>query len=157
MARRRRADKRQIIPDSRYESQVVGRLISAIMQRGKKSLAQRIVYGAIDSVNEQNKDGDPLEILNKALENVKPRLEVKSRRVGGSTYQVPVDVRPDRSLALGMRWIVEYARERNEKTMMDRLANEIVDAAQNRGNAVKKREDVHKMADANKAFAHYRW
>ncbi len=136
MARRRRAEKRQIIPDSRYESQVVGRLISAIMQRGKKSLAQRIVYGAIDSVNETNKDGDPLDILNKALENVKPRLEVKSRRVGGATYQVPVEVPPERQLA---------------------LASEIKDASNGQGNAVKKRDDVHKMAQANRAFAHFRF
>src|SRR6202789_1434874 len=157
MARRRRAEKRQILPDSRYESPVVGRLISAIMQRGKKSLARRILYGAIDSVNEQNKDGNPLGILTKALENVKPRLEVKSRRVGGATYQVPVEVRPERRVALAMRWIVTYARDRGEKTMEERLAAEFVDAANGRGNAVKKRDDTHKMAEANKAFAHYRW
>ena len=157
MARRRAADKRQIIPDSRYESQVVGRLISAIMQRGKKSLAQRIVYGAIDSVNEQNKDGDPLDVLNKALENVKPRLEVKSRRVGGATYQVPIEVRASRRQALAMRWVIEAARARSEKSMAHRLAHELLDAAENRGNAVRKREDTHRMAEANKAFAHYRW
>jgi small subunit ribosomal protein S7 len=132
------------------------KFVNVVMRDGKKSTAEGIVYGAFDLVAERAKD-DPLKVWERALGNVRPRVEVKSRRVGGSTYQVPVDVRPDRSLALGMRWLVEYARGRNEKTMKDRLANEIVDAAQNRGNAVKKREDVHKMADANKAFAHYRW
>lgn len=126
------------------------------MSDGKKSVAEGIVYGALDLVAERAKD-DPLKVWDRALSNVRPRVEVKSRRVGGSTYQVPVDVRPDRSLALGMRWLVSYARARNEKTMIDRLAMEIVDAAQNRGNSVKKREDVHKMAEANRAFAHYRW
>ena len=165
MARRRRAEKRQIIPDSRYESQVVGRLISAIMQRGKKSLAQRIVYGAIDSVNEQNKDGDPLDVLNKALENVKPRLEVKSRRVGGATYQVPMEVPPERQLALAMRWMVGNAAKRKgvplqkalASEIKDALATEIIDAYNNTGTVVKKKEDTHKMAQANRAFAHFRW
>ena len=157
MARRRRADKRQIIPDSRYESQVVGRLISAIMQRGKKSLAQRIVYGAIDSVNEQNKDGDPLDILNKALENVKPRLEVKSRRVGGATYQVPMEVPPERQLALAMRWMVSNAAKRKGVPLQKALASEIKEASNGQGNSVKKRDDVHKMAQANRAFAHFRF
>jgi len=157
MARRRRADKRQIIPDSRYESPVVGRLISAIMTRGKKSLAQRIVYGAIDSVNEQNKDGDPLDILNKALENVKPRLEVKSRRVGGATYQVPVEVASRRARTLAVRWLVEFARQRREKTMAQRLANELMDAQSQQGGAYKRKDDIYRMAQANKAFAHYRW
>ena len=156
MSRRRRATKREILPDAKFGDTVVTRFMNALMYDGKKSVAEGIVYGAFDMVAERAKD-DPLKVWERALGNVRPRVEVKSRRVGGSTYQVPVDVRPDRSLALGMRWLVEYARERNEKTMMDRLANEIVDAAQNRGNAVKKREDVHKMADANKAFAHYRW
>jgi small subunit ribosomal protein S7 len=126
------------------------------MTRGKKSTAERIVYGAFDLVAERAKD-DPIKVWDKALGNVKPKVEVKSRRVGGSTYQVPVDVRPDRSQALGMRWLVSYARGRGEKTMMEKLAGEILDASQNKGNAVKKREDTHKMAEANKAFAHYRW
>ena len=157
MARRRRAEKRQILPDSRYESPVVGRLVSAIMQRGKKSLAQRIVYGAIDSVNEQNKDGDPLDVLNKALENVKPRLEVKSRRVGGATYQVPIEISFERQESLAIRWIVDAAGSRKGITMKDALAAEIIDAYNNTGTVVKKKEDTHKMAQANRAFAHLRW
>ena len=157
MARRRRAEKRLILPDSRYESPVVGRLISAIMQRGKKSLAQRIVYGAIDSVNDQNKDGDPLDVLNKALENVKPRLEVKSRRVGGATYQVPMEVPHARQVSLAMRWIVTYAQARKNIPLMDALASELKDAAAGQGNAIKKRDDTHKMAQANRAFAHFRF
>ena len=157
MARRRAAVKRSIIPDSRYESQVVGRLISAIMQRGKKSLAQRIVYGAIDSVNENNKDGDPLDVLNKALENVKPRLEVKSRRVGGATYQVPMEVPPARQMALAMRWIVSYAQSRKNIPLVKALASELKEAANGQGNAIKKRDDTHKMAQANRAFAHFRF
>jgi small subunit ribosomal protein S7 len=162
MPRKGEVPKRKVLPDPKYTdapSDVRKRMtkfINVVMHDGKKSTAEAIVYGAMDLVAERAKD-DPLKVWDRALGNVRPRVEVKSRRVGGSTYQVPVDVRPDRSLALGMRWLVEYARDRNEKTMMDRLANEIVDAAQNRGNAVKKREDVHKMADANKAFAHYRW
>src|SRR6201991_714501 len=150
MPRKGEVPKRKVLPDPKYTD------APADMRDGKKSTAEGIVYGALDMVAERAKD-DPLKVWDRALSNVRPRVEVKSRRVGGSTYQVPVDVRPDRSLALGMRWLVEYARDRNEKTMMDRLANEIVDAAQNRGSAVKKREDVHKMADSNKAFAHYRW
>jgi small subunit ribosomal protein S7 len=157
MARRRRAEKRQILPDSRYESVIVGRLISAIMERGKKSLAQRIVYGAIDSVNEQNKDGDPLDILNKALENVKPRLEVKSRRVGGATYQVPIEISFERQESLAIRWIVDAAGARKGVTMRDALAAELIDAYNNTGTVVKKKEDTHKMAQANRAFAHLRW
>ena len=157
MARRRRAEKRQILPDSRYESPIVGRLISSIMERGKKSLAQRIVYGAIDSVNEQNKDGDPLDILNKALENVKPRLEVKSRRVGGATYQVPMEVPPERQLALAMRWMVSNAAKRKGVPLQKALASEIKEASNGQGNSVKKRDDVHKMAQANRAFAHFRF
>ena len=157
MARRRRAEKRLILPDSRYESPVVGRLISAIMQRGKKSLAQRIVYGAIDSVNDQNKDGDPLDVLNKALENVKPRLEVKSRRVGGATYQVPIEISFERQESLAIRWIVAAAGSRKGVTMRDALAAEIIDAYNNTGTVVKKKEDTHKMAQANRAFAHLRW
>jgi small subunit ribosomal protein S7 len=157
MARRRRAELRQIAPDSRYDSQVVGRLISQVMQRGKKSLAQRIVYGAIETVNEQNKDGDPLDILNKALENVKPRLEVKSRRVGGATYQVPMEVPVERQLALAMRWMVGNAAKRKGVPLQKALASEIKDASNGQGNSVKKRDDVHKMAQANRAFAHFRF
>ena len=162
MPRKGEVPKRQVLPDPKFTDapgdvrRRITKFVNVVMSDGKKAVAEGIVYGALDLVAERAKD-DPLKVWERALGNVRPRVEVKSRRVGGSTYQVPVDVRPDRSLALGMRWLVEYARERNEKTMVDRLANEIVDAAQNRGNAVKKREDVHKMADANKAFAHYRW
>ena len=162
MPRKGEVPKRQVLPDPKYTDapgdvrRRITKFVNVVMSDGKKAVAEGIVYGAMDLVAERAKD-DPLKVWERALGNVRPRVEVKSRRVGGSTYQVPVDVRPDRSLALGMRWLVEYARDRNEKTMIDRLANEIVDAAQNRGNAVKKREDVHKMADANKAFAHYRW
>jgi small subunit ribosomal protein S7 len=162
MPRKGEVPKRKVLPDPKYTDapadvrRRITKFVNVVMHDGKKQVAESIVYGAMDMVAERAKD-DPLKVWERALANVRPRVEVKSRRVGGSTYQVPVDVRPDRSLALGMRWLVEYARDRNEKTMMDRLANEIVDAAQNRGNAVKKREDVHKMADANKAFAHYRW
>jgi small subunit ribosomal protein S7 len=162
MPRKGEVPKRQVLPDPKFTDapgdvrRRITKFVNVVMSDGKKAVAEGIVYGAMDLVAERAKD-DPLKVWERALGNVRPRVEVKSRRVGGSTYQVPVDVRPDRSLALGMRWLVEYARERNEKTMIDRLANEIVDAAQNRGNAVKKREDVHKMADANKAFAHYRW
>jgi small subunit ribosomal protein S7 len=162
MPRKGEVPKRQVLPDPKYTDaptdvrKRITKFVNVVMSDGKKAVAEGIVYGAMDLVAERAKD-DPLKVWERALGNVRPRVEVKSRRVGGSTYQVPVDVRPDRSLALGMRWLVEYARARNEKTMIDRLANEIVDAGQNRGNAVKKREDVHKMADANKAFAHYRW
>ncbi|MGN6798359.1 MAG: 30S ribosomal protein S7 [Gaiellaceae bacterium] len=162
MPRKGEVPKRQVLPDPKFTDapadvrRRITKFVNVVMSDGKKAVAEGIVYGALDLVAERAKD-DPLKVWDRALGNVRPRVEVKSRRVGGSTYQVPVDVRPDRSLALGMRWLVEYARERNEKTMIDRLANEIVDASANRGNAVKKREDVHKMADANKAFAHYRW
>jgi small subunit ribosomal protein S7 len=162
MPRKGEVSKRQVLPDPKFTDapgdvrRRITKFVNIVMSDGKKATAEAIVYGALDMVAERAKD-DPLKVWERALGNVRPRVEVKSRRVGGSTYQVPIDVRPDRSLALGMRWLIEYARDRNEKTMVDRLANEIVDAAQNRGNAVKKREDVHKMADANKAFAHYRW
>jgi small subunit ribosomal protein S7 len=162
MPRKGEVPKRKVLPDPKYTDapgdvrRRITKFMNVVMYDGKKNVAEGIVYGAMDLVAERAKD-DPLKVWDRALANVRPRVEVKSRRVGGSTYQVPVDVRPDRSLALGMRWLVEYSRQRNEKTMVERLANEIVDAAQNRGNAVKKREDVHKMADANKAFAHYRW
>ena len=162
MPRKGEVPKRRVLPDPKFTDappdvrRRITKFINVVMSDGKKATAEKIVYNALDLVAERAKD-DPLKVWDRAMGNVRPKVEVKSRRVGGSTYQVPVDVRPDRSLALGMRWLVEYARGRNEKTMVDRLANEIVDAAQNRGNAVKKREDVHKMADANKAFAHYRW
>ena len=162
MPRKGEVPKRQVLPDPKFTDapadvrRRITKFVNVVMSDGKKAVAEGIVYGALDLVAERAKD-DPLKVWDRALGNVRPRVEVKSRRVGGSTYQVPVDVRPDRSLALGMRWLVEYARGRNEKTMVDRLANEILDAGQNRGNAVKKREDTHKMAEANKAFAHYRW
>jgi len=162
MPRKGEVPKRKVLPDPKYTDapmemrRRITKFINVVMADGKKSTAESMVYGALDRVAEQAKD-DPIKVWDRALANVKPRVEVKSRRVGGSTYQVPVDVRSDRSQALGMRWLVSYARARGEKTMTLRLANEILDAAQNRGNAVKKREDVHRMADANKAFAHYRW
>ena len=156
MPRRREIPKRDVAPDPLYDSQLVSKFINCVMNDGKRSTAERILYKSFDIIKEKTGD-DPLKVFKKALDNVKPSLEVKSRRVGGSTYQVPVDVRPDRSQALGMRWLVIYARDRGEKTMVEKLAGEILDAANNRGNAVKKREDTHKMAEANKAFAHYRW
>jgi small subunit ribosomal protein S7 len=162
MPRKGEVPKRRVLPDPKFTDapgdvrRRITKFINVVMSDGKKATAEKIVYNALDLVAERAKD-DPLKVWDRAMGNVRPKVEVKSRRVGGSTYQVPVDVRPDRSLALGMRWLIEHARKRNEKTMIERLANEIVDAAQNRGNAVKKREDVHKMADANKAFAHYRW
>ncbi len=162
MPRKGEVPKRKVLPDPKFTdapSEVRRRLtkfINVVMRDGKKSTAERIVYGALDRVAERAKD-DPIKVWDRAMSNVKPRVEVKARRVGGSTYQVPVDVRVDRSQALGMRWLVSYARKRGEKSMVDRLAAEIVDAAQNRGSSVKKREDVHKMAEANRAFSHYRW
>jgi len=162
MPRKGEVPKREVVTDPRYTEQAddvrrrVTKFMNTVMSCGKKSTAERIVYGAFDKVADRAKE-DPIKVFERALGNVKPKLEVKSRRVGGSTYQVPVDVRPDRSQALGMRWLVAYARSRGEKTMVEKLAAEILDAANNRGNAVKKREDTHKMAEANKAFAHYRW
>ncbi len=156
MSRRRRAEKREIQPDAKFGDIVLSKFMNNLMRAGMKSVAEGIVYGALDRMQQKSK-GDPIKAFHDALGNVKPKVEVKSRRVGGSTYQVPVDVRPERSLALGMRWLVIYSRDRGEKTMVEKLAAEILDASQNRGNAVKKREDTHKMADANKAFAHYRW
>ena len=156
MPRRRVVAKREILPDPLYNSQLVTKFINSVMKRGKKSLAEGTLYGALNRVAEKTQD-DPMKTFKKAIENVKPALEVKSRRVGGSTYQVPVDVRPERSQALGMRWLVIYARERGEKTMREKLAAEFLDAANLRGGAVKKKDDTHKMAEANKAFAHYRW
>jgi small subunit ribosomal protein S7 len=156
MARRRVAAKRTILPDPKYRSEMITKFINMLMMSGKKSVAERIVYGALDTVVDKGK-GDAIETLEKALDNVRPIVEVKSRRVGGATYQVPVEVRPERRNSLAMRWLVDSARGRNEKGMTLRLAGEIMDAAENRGTAVKKREDTHRMAEANKAFAHYRW
>jgi len=156
MPRRREVPKRRILPDPKFKDKLVAKFINTIMSGGKKSTAERIMYGAFDIIRDRFK-GDALEVFRKALDNVKPKLEVKSRRVGGATYQVPIEVRPERRVALAMRWLVTYSRARGEKTMNERLAAEFVDASNNRGNAVKKREDTHKMADANRAFAHYRW
>lgn len=156
MPRRREVPKRVILPDPKYQDRLLAKFVNAIMLDGKKSTAESIVYGAFDLIAERSGE-DPLEIFKKAMENVRPMLEVKSRRVGGSTYQVPVEVRADRRNALAQRWIITYSRKRGEKTMRERLAGELLDAANNRGTAVKKREDTHKMAEANKAFAHYRW
>jgi len=156
MSRRREVPKRDVIPDPKYRDKTVAKFTKILMFGGKKSTAEKIVYGAFDILEERYKQ-DPLETFRKALDAVKPKLEVKSRRVGGATYQVPVEVRPDRRMALAMRWLANYSRDRGEKTMVERLAAELMDAAQGRGAAVKKREDTHRMADANKAFAHYRW
>jgi len=156
MSRRREVPKRPILPDPLYKDKLVAKFINAIMLHGKKSTAERAIYGAFDIISERFK-ADPVEVFRKAMDNVKPRLEVKSRRVGGATYQVPIEVRPERRIALAMRWLVGYSRARGEKTMRERLAAELIDASNNRGSAVKKREDTHKMADANRAFAHYRW
>lgn len=156
MPRRREVPKRDILPDPKYKDQTVAKFINTIMSHGKKSVAERIMYGALTTIEERGK-GDPVEIFNIALEKVSPSVEVKSRRVGGSTYQVPIEVRPSRQVALAMRWLVEAARRRGEKTMMLRLAGELMDAAEERGAAVKKREDTHKMAEANKAFSHFRF
>jgi small subunit ribosomal protein S7 len=156
MPRRRVVEKRKILADPKYQDRLVAKFINDLMRQGKKSTAEQILYGAFDQVETKLKD-DPLKVFKKALDNVKPVVEVKSRRVGGATYQVPVEVRQDRRVALAMRWLIEYSHARGEKTMTEKLAGEIMDAASNRGNAVKKREDTHKMAEANKAFAHYRW
>jgi small subunit ribosomal protein S7 len=158
MARRRAASKREMTPDARYGNVLVSRLINTVMARGKKSLAEKIVYGAIDSTNEgAPTNGDPLEVLNKAIDNVRPRVEVKARRVGGATYQVPTEVPYDRAVSLAARWIVTFAEKRKGSPMKRALAQEIKEAAAGQGAAVKKKEDVHKMAQANKAFAHFRW
>jgi len=156
MPRRREVPKREVLPDPVYQSQLVTKFINCVMERGKKSTAEAIFYGAMKQIEAKTSD-DPLKTFKKAMENVKPTLEVKSRRVGGSTYQVPVEVKPNRRNSLSIRWIITYAQTRGEKTMRDKLAGEFMDAANNRGNAVKKKEDTHKMAEANKAFAHYRW
>ena len=156
MSRRKQAEKRSILPDPKFGSEKLAKFVNMVMKSGKKAVAERIVYGALDQIGGK-KGGDPMDVLSKALDNVRPMVEVKSRRVGGATYQVPVEVRSTRQQALAMRWIIESARARTEKSMPARLANELMEAAENRGNAVKKREDVHRMAEANKAFAHYRW
>jgi small subunit ribosomal protein S7 len=156
MPRRRVVAKREILPDPLYNSQLVTKFVNSVMGRGKKSLAESILYGALNRVAEKTQD-DPMKTFKKAIENVKPALEVKSRRVGGSTYQVPVEVRPNRRTSLAIRWIIEYAADRGEKTMKEKLAAELLDASNLRGGAVKKKDDTHKMAEANKAFAHYRW
>ena len=156
MPRRREVAKRVILPDPKFHDRLVAKFVNALMLDGKKSTAEKIVYGAFDLIQERT-GNEPVEVFKKALENVRPVVEVKSRRVGGSTYQVPVEVRNTRRDALAMRWIVSFARGRGEKTMQERLAGEFLDAADNRGSSVKKREDTHRMAEANKAFAHYRW
>jgi len=156
MPRRRDISKRELTPDPKFGSKMVTRFINNLLRRGKKSTAERIFYGAIDLIAERTKD-DPIKVFDKALEQVKPLVEVKSRRVGGSTYQVPVEIRPDRRHALSIRWLINYAQGRGEKGMQAKLAGELMDAAQGRGASVKKREDTHRMAEANKAFAHYRW
>ena len=156
MARRRVAAKREVLPDPKYKSQLLAKFINMIMVSGKKSVAEKIIYGALDTVVNK-KGGDPLETLEEALDNVRPAVEVKSRRVGGATYQVPVEVRPARKNTLAMRWLIDASRKRSEKSMAQRLAGELLDASEQKGTAVKKKEDTHRMAEANKAFAHYRW
>ena len=156
MPRRREVPKRPVPPDPIYQSTLLTQLINAVMIDGQKNLAERIVYGAMDIVKERS-EGEPLKVFKRAMDNVKPRLEVKSRRVGGSTYQIPIDVSFRRQTSLALRWLIGYSRGRGENTMSEKLANEVLDAANNRGSAVKKREDTHKMAEANRAFAHYRW
>ena len=156
MPRRRVVAKREILPDPKFGNQVLAKFMNMVMVHGKKAVAEKIVYGALETVVQKGHD-DPLEMFEKALEAIQPMVEVKSRRVGGATYQVPVEVRPARQVALAMRWLVEYSRKRGEKSMALRLAGEIIDAAEGKGAAVKKREDVHKMAEANKAFSHYRF
>ena len=156
MSRRHRAEKREILPDPKFGSTVVTKFMNSIMYEGKKSVAENIVYGAFDIIESKTKQS-PINVFQQALDNVMPAIEVRSRRVGGATYQVPVEVRSDRRQALGIRWLIAAARDRNEKTMTERLSAELMDASNNRGNAVKKREDTHRMAEANRAFSHYRW
>lgn len=156
MPRRRIIAKREVLPDPKYGNVTLAKFMNHVMVSGKKSVSEKIVYGALDIVHDKLKR-DPIEVFDEALESISPLVEVKSRRVGGATYQVPVEVRPSRRIALSMRWLVEYARGRGEKSMRQRLAGEIIDASQGKGNAVKKREDVHRMAEANKAFSHYRF
>ena len=157
MSRRRRAEKREVLPDPKFGDLIVTKFMNSIMYEGKKAVAEGIVYGAMDILAEKRKDSEPLETFHTALDNVSPSVEVRSRRVGGATYQVPVEVRPERRRALAIRWLVTAARNRGENTMTEKLAGELLDASNNRGSAVKKREDTHKMAEANRAFSHYRW
>ena len=156
MSRRHRAEKREILPDPKFGDLVLSKFTNSLMYHGKKSAAEQIVYGAMDLI-EKKTSTDPLKVFHEALDNVKPSIEVRSRRVGGATYQVPVEVRTDRRQALAIRWLIDHARKRSENTMTERLSGELLDAANNRGAAVKKREDTHRMAEANKAFSHYRW
>ncbi|MBN8957850.1 MAG: 30S ribosomal protein S7 [Rhizobiales bacterium] len=156
MSRRHRAEKREILPDPKFGNVVLTKFMNSIMHHGKKSAAEQIVYGALDTIESKSKQ-NPIGVFQQALDNVMPTIEVRSRRVGGATYQVPVEVRTDRRQALGIRWLISAARDRNEKTMTERLSAELLDASNNRGNAVKKREDTHRMAEANRAFSHYRW
>jgi small subunit ribosomal protein S7 len=156
MSRRHRAERRELQPDPKFGSLTVSRFMNSVMKQGKKSVAESIVYGALDQIEGKVKQS-PVAVFEQALENVAPAIEVRSRRVGGATYQVPVEVRPERRTTLAIRWIIDAARERNEKTMIDKLSGELLDASNNRGNAVKKREDTHRMAEANRAFSHYRW
>ncbi len=157
MPRRRVVAKREILPDPKHGSQLLSKFINMVMESGKKSIAEKILYGALDQVVERRKDVEPLDLLESALENVRPSVEVKSRRVGGATYQIPIEVRPSRRNSLAMRWLIDAARKRSEKSMALRLAGELMDAADSKGSAVKKKEDTHRMAEANKAFSHYRW
>ena len=157
MSRRKSANKREVLPDPVFNDIVVAKFVNKMMFDGKKSTAQAAFYGALEEIKGKVQEEEPLTLFKKALENAKPQIEVRSRRVGGATYQVPVDVRPNRRLALAMRWLIEYSRTRGEKEMSKRLAGELIDAANNRGNAIKKKEDVHRMAEANKAFSHYNW
>ncbi len=156
MSRRHRAERREVIPDAKYGDQVISRFMNAIMYDGKKSAAESIVYGALDQIERRTRQ-DPVGVFHQALDNVMPQIEVRSRRVGGATYQVPVEVRTERRQALAIRWLIGAARGRGERTMVERLSGELLDASSNRGNAVKKREDTHRMAEANRAFSHYRW
>ena len=156
MSRRHRAERREVLPDPKFGNVVVSRFMNSVMKQGKKSAAEQIVYGALDVIEQRTKQ-PPITVFEQALDNVMPAIEVRSRRVGGATYQVPVEVRPERRQTLAFRWIIGASRSRNEKTMIERLSAELLDASNNRGNAVKKREDTHKMAEANRAFSHYRW
>jgi small subunit ribosomal protein S7 len=157
MPRRREVPRRAVLPDPKFGSELLAKFVNMVMEDGKKSVAENVVYGALDRVQEKKSAENPVELLDNALENVRPMVEVKSRRVGGATYQVPVEVRPVRQMALAMRWTIDAARSRSEKSMAERLAGELLEAVENRGAAVRKREDVHRMAEANKAFSHFRW
>ena len=156
MSRRRAANKREVLPDAKYQDKIITKFMNRVMEDGKKSTSEKIVYGAFEIINTKTKN-DPLKYFHDAIENIKPGLEVRSRRVGGATYQVPVEVRPARAQALAMKWLMESAKKRSENTMKERVAGELMDAFNNKGNSVKKREDTHKMAEANRAFSHFRW